>query len=126
MVAHTPGPWRVGEVVAELGDVYILSGKHHVVGRAYAYEDDSIVDGHAYANARLIAAAPELLEVVREYEELLGSALMFPFDPAADMMACASCGQYQRGEAEEHDSGCEYAALQTKAAAALARVEGTR
>ena len=62
---HTPGPWWVDETFT------IWTG-----GLAIAYADGSHVahttrgfegpDGEAYANARLIAAAPDLLEALKD------------------------------------------------------------
>jgi hypothetical protein len=56
---HTPGPW----IVSEIGSVHGSDGKAILSGGEY-------VGGESYANARLIAAAPELLEqlkLVRAY-----------------------------------------------------------
>lgn len=62
-MSHTPGPWRQGgmkelmlnqkcrEIVADEGRIGLVYG---------------IADDDNKANARLIAAAPELLEIVRE------------------------------------------------------------
>jgi hypothetical protein len=60
--AHTPGPWQAkrGTIVGEAG-----------AGRIVAILDT--VDEHDDANARLIAAAPELLEAARMLEPLLAS-----------------------------------------------------
>ncbi len=55
MSAHTPGPWRIGTI--NYADIYEPGGD--VV--ALAIKD---LDGTA-ANARLIAAAPELLEALK-------------------------------------------------------------
>ncbi len=58
---HTPGPWRVNksdprEIVDETGN-HVIAGCYDVYGYD-AYEGDSI------PNARLIAAAPVLLETL--------------------------------------------------------------
>lgn len=62
-VVHTPGPWRQGgsvtflreptcrEIVADDGRIGLVYG---------------IIDAENKANARLIAAAPDMLEVLRE------------------------------------------------------------
>lgn len=65
---HTPGPWKVfgksshGCHVEALADVAWCgtNSYHHING------DSQVIDANeAYANACLIAAAPELLEALR-------------------------------------------------------------
>lgn len=66
----TPGPWEV----AEDGDIQ-ANGGFDFVARIYnsgdfpCIEDDAIevVDAEAEANARLIAAAPDLLAALRKW-----------------------------------------------------------
>lgn len=57
---HTPGPWRIGDVRAN-GEV-LIHGDRQIVASA--------IQGHreytAEANARLIAAAPDLLDALEE------------------------------------------------------------
>ena len=65
-MTHTPGPWKEYDCDTDgtpdrgqlAGDIWGFGrdGKAAIVARAYYCEDDS------EANARLIAAAPELLE----------------------------------------------------------------
>lgn len=57
--AHTPGPWSVGPT----GHVLAPSRKTHIGFVSWAGEFLNRV-GEAKANARLIAAAPELLEAL--------------------------------------------------------------
>ena len=66
MSNHTPGPWRVGQQSDE--DLFCgfpeivgtrASGRRCVVARA---NPNLINDDESHANARLIAAAPDLLE----------------------------------------------------------------
>lgn len=52
---HTPGPWRTN-------GCYISSNYGEV---GHAYWVSSMPDGMSEANARLIAAAPELLEALQ-------------------------------------------------------------
>ena len=61
---HTPGPW-------------VISSRYHSIGIA---PDDGVSDGlatvfgigpQAEANARLIAAAPELLKALKQYREAI-------------------------------------------------------
>jgi hypothetical protein len=51
MSKYTPGPWHYD------GDKEIREGKTHIATIGYAYTSE----GEPEANARLIAAAPELL-----------------------------------------------------------------
>lgn len=58
-MSHTPGPWRMEE---------FRKGSYLVTARNAGTAREGIVAQHVpgIANARLIAAAPELLEVIRE------------------------------------------------------------
>lgn len=66
MSAHTPGPWRwVGPFL----DASDLVSDHGPIIEYQSYEGQSFAgtsDAQDEANARLIAAAPELLEALRE------------------------------------------------------------
>ena len=60
---HTPGPWQVSRtdpngqpIVASATDLELATCWHHCVGG---------MEREAHANARLIAAAPELLEALK-------------------------------------------------------------
>lgn len=59
--SHTPGPWHVGVKTYHAGrDVYGPKGE------SVAITDDVMTDiDEAKANARLIAAAPDLLEAAK-------------------------------------------------------------
>ena len=73
---HTPGPWTVvpRDEDAEPWDcVDIMAGKYNVAAAIYdcSFYDDEYCDDDLYlpvvdANARLIAAAPDLLEALKE------------------------------------------------------------
>ena len=81
MSKHTPGPWSVGEVSHKKQRVDIDSlhadqtvGHQTWRGLARAYGcEDMPAEGTAamLANARLIAAAPELLEALKEAHNAL-------------------------------------------------------
>jgi hypothetical protein len=67
MSKHTPGPWEIDED----GGIYARS-QTVVIGQVYDSSDypcldgnEAEVDAEATANAKLIAAAPELLNAVR-------------------------------------------------------------
>lgn len=68
-VSHTPGPWQVDEVRTSCGRAYRIGAGEMLKadkGCCIIY-DDYPVDGdnERAANARLIAAAPELLEALK-------------------------------------------------------------
>lgn len=67
----TPGPWRIGNDGRET----LIFGEHpeHVgmIGEAYR----RIYAGEGEANARLIAAAPELVEALADIEDALGKII---------------------------------------------------
>jgi hypothetical protein len=59
---YTPGPWVAPKRAAALGDVCTEDG--HKVCMLWGM--NSLPEGSPRANARLIAAAPELLEACKE------------------------------------------------------------
>jgi len=62
---HTPGPWATGPVFCGQTRILADNGKCLIVGLPYAgqYGPDSTEEA---ANARLIAAAPDLLAALKE------------------------------------------------------------
>lgn len=103
---HTPGPWVADN---EYGTVVALEDGGYV---AEAYDGMKGVDTDreiALANARLIAAAPQLLELLDQLEWInLGNL--------ADQ--CPSCGGFEPGSnlsLEGHKAGCALAAAIAKA-----------
>lgn len=59
---HTPGPWRVAnDQECDAFFIQIISGPKKDIAIVYLAVEDS----HGEANARLIAAAPELLDALR-------------------------------------------------------------
>lgn len=69
---HTAGPWRLdpddmGLVLDADGAPIQTAGPHAI--------DDTTADGSGYANARLIAAAPDLLAALRECLEVTAAAM---------------------------------------------------
>lgn len=64
---HTPGPWKLdcyGQVTLENGHTLLVSG----------IASPMVPTAESIANARLIAAAPELLAALREIMEYNGGA----------------------------------------------------
>lgn len=85
MSAHSPGPWEVR---------FFRSKSHRIdapdwneLAVVYGNEDDDL-DRQGRANARLIAAAPELLAAVREF--LAGHA--FETQSSGGGCPCHACG----------------------------------
>lgn len=62
IVPHTPGPWRPNVA----GGADLIDARKRLVARAYDPEDDDAVTREAAANARLIAAAPDLLAALED------------------------------------------------------------
>lgn len=67
----TPGPWRVVLHSTKMGEApYCVAAGPVVVARAMEINDDgSFRIARAEANAACMAAAPEMLEVLREVAE---------------------------------------------------------
>lgn len=61
MSAHTPGPWRIGGTEKRV----IFADNGDVVARIACYGEQSETPEAEKANARLIAAAPGLLEALK-------------------------------------------------------------
>lgn len=91
----TPGPWRVSK---ETGIRYIRAADNHIISTAYSMlngVDNAAKELEADANARLIAAAPDLYAVLKAFgpylsteQEMLNHAAMndgqaSPFDVAS-------------------------------------------
>lgn len=61
---HTPGEWTVNQLAGSQLDTRIKAG-NKIVADCYSFSED-IPGNEAEANAQLIAAAPELLEVLQK------------------------------------------------------------
>ena len=64
-IEHTPGPWEAREH---------SDGSHWFVDWEQGGEGYTLVDGLSEADARLIAAAPDLLAALRKADALLKNA----------------------------------------------------
>ena len=77
MTAHTPGPWAFLEAEDDLADrigPWTIGGpKLDDIAEVYSDENATvgIVRDEAIANARLIAAAPDLLEALQEAADIM-------------------------------------------------------
>ena len=78
MNAHTPGPWRKGSGNLEDNHIYDQQGRLIALAR---YVNGSGDRAFVEANARLIAAGPDLYEAARQYSHEAGHA---PQCPARD------------------------------------------
>lgn len=68
---HTPGPWWVER---RIGDALQVNAKHRGEGSSYCVASINHWEGETdHANARLIAAAPDLLTALRDFEEEISS-----------------------------------------------------
>ena len=76
MTQHTPGPWILDQDRTDDGTYYVRANNEVAVAEALNSRAFSI--GEPEANARLIAAAPELLEALRIIERQMDGETMFP------------------------------------------------
>jgi hypothetical protein len=84
MSKHTPGPWAYSHNSWEFSDVYGTDGK--VVATCQIDEDvteetQEMLETIKEANARLIAAAPDLLEALQACADWLDWLVVPPIDP---------------------------------------------
>lgn len=71
--AHTPGPWKFGKELTARSGEWLVSFDAGSKGRGIAIAETRAGSGNEEANARLIAAAPELLAALeRAYMALIG------------------------------------------------------
>lgn len=97
MSAHTPGPWRVGRISDGYSTAWVMAGGKQLVADVIRAADAPSFqfcvgpadEGEASANARLIAAAPSLLEACRRLltfnEELCTDVGISRHYPSAEM-----------------------------------------
>ena len=70
---HTPGPWKFGKELGARNGEWLVSFDAGSKGRGIAIAETRTGPGSEEANARLIAAAPELLAALeRAYMALIG------------------------------------------------------
>jgi hypothetical protein len=60
-VPHTPGPWTIEHRQAELIEIHAATGE---IADVWSEDSESPVTMEDWANAHLIAAAPELLDAL--------------------------------------------------------------
>lgn len=122
VAAHTPGPWEVrfveddweSKLVILMADARSTYPGYYtnaeVVDYDHGVETDSEGFAQVKANARLIAAAPDLLDALRDLKEVVGDVLI----PAL---------QKHRGEVWLADE-IRFAAVTERVDAAIAKAEG--
>jgi len=71
MSKHTPGPWRVG--INQHGGAHIVSDEHGLIGETVGGGNCGLQlneggKAQSLVNARLIAAAPDMLEALRNID----------------------------------------------------------
>ena len=66
---HTPGPWTQGWSQNGVDCVWLDGKTEPAIGMG---DDDDWIDCGTEANARLIAAAPELLEALQAFTDVYG------------------------------------------------------
>ena len=72
MAKHTPGPWMIETYTNFTGwAVYASGGRGCIAERWYKHDQDSPYREELLANARLIAAAPDLLAACEKFVEWL-------------------------------------------------------
>ena len=69
MSAHTPGPWMLGDSDLPVSSLAVcglpVGRRHGTIVRFAKPRPDGVSFEESYCNARLIAAAPELLEALQ-------------------------------------------------------------
>jgi len=91
MSAHTAGPWAIDWNVSRI-DVFSSDAATLIATIRRSTPSDGI-DADARANARLIAAAPELLEALRDLAESVRAAgITGPYLDAADAAIAKATG----------------------------------
>lgn len=70
---HTPGPWKASKGLPSIGWHVGMPGRWRLVVVGRDEKDESMSDGEIEANARLIAAAPELLDALKEMRRQYGT-----------------------------------------------------
>ena len=88
MSAHTPGPWRAVPNAPGISDTVIDSGRRVVADVISRKSTDEL-----RANARLIAAAPELLDALEGLLNALPSATTHPAIKAARAAIVKATGE---------------------------------
>lgn len=84
---HTPAPWMIDEKLTDLGAPMITAetcwkGQKRIIAKVFYHSGSE--DPEVHANARLIAAAPDLLEVAKKLAFLEDECGGWSFPSKAD------------------------------------------
>ena len=80
---HTPGPWKIEVELGSRHDEFLIAKDAGDRGRGIAIAETRTGSGSERANARLIAAAPELLEALQRLSAQC-TRLRLPGQPETD------------------------------------------
>lgn len=106
---HTPGLWRVfeGDGVLSVHDSEHKLGGHMPVVHWMGFDGTDRPQDENIANARLIAAAPELLEACEEFVRKVDAGEARSKRSYAQMKAAIAKARGQCGEAFTSDEGAQ-------------------
>ena len=104
MSDYTPGPWQIQEYVNYEGWSIWGSGDGCIAERWYASPRDNSENARMQANARLIAAAPDMLELLEQLEWA-----------GCDYLGNPICPRCEQRKTARHDMDCALNAAIKKA-----------
>ena len=87
-MTYTPRPWRIGGK----HDPCHIFGNDHLVAQAL-YWSGSENAGEVEANARLIVAAPDLLEALKVSALMLSGTCQHGYDTSKSARGCDKCAE---------------------------------
>lgn len=74
MSKHTPGPWKVSTVDSFPGQIKILTNGPKYIGNVFT-EAPGFLDENANANAHIVAAAPDMFEILTHIKTQFGDGI---------------------------------------------------
>jgi len=87
---HTPGPWKCGQYLGQLSWFVHMDVGDRGRGMEIVEGVAGLTDEQRLANARLIAAAPDLLEALQHLLVAHGEQLDYAFQQAQEAIAKAT------------------------------------
>lgn len=96
MSKHTSGPWKVEKELTSRTGEWLIAKDAGDRGRGIAIAETVPATGKELANARLIAAAPELLETLKKCVEIMSNGGTWTIEDqrdARDAITKATGGQ---------------------------------